>query len=98
MTIHRHLLAAEQHSAMAGNGDTANEGRGWKDLQCRARYLSNLLRYGCTDAHCRMIKRERGMHTNGGCRCIEHLAEIALDVAVCAEANANKHSAGTVMP
>jgi hypothetical protein len=72
--------------------------RSWAELQIRTREMSDLLRYGCTDAHCRMIRRPVGMHTNGGCRCVGRLADLALDVAACAEDNKHNVSLSTVMP
>lgn len=50
-------------------------------LRTKTRELYNLMRYGCTDGYCTMRPRAGGMHTNGGCRCIDRLAELSLDVA-----------------
>jgi hypothetical protein len=52
-----------------------------KELQMRARELFSLMQHGCTDGHCKMRPRKGSMHTNGGCRCVGTLADLALDVA-----------------
>lgn len=44
--------------------------------------LGDLLDFGCSDGNCKIARRRQGMHTNGGCRCIESLADLALDVAI----------------
>lgn len=50
-------------------------------LRINTRSLNDLLSYGCTDGHCVMRPRTGGMHTNGGCRCMDTLADMALEVA-----------------
>ena len=38
-----------------------------------AEQMARILEHGCSDHHCRMVKRKRGQGTNGGCRCIRDL-------------------------
>ena len=47
--------------------------------------LGSLLDFGCSDCNCKITGPRPGMHTNGGCRCIESLSDLALNVAVEAE-------------
>ncbi len=47
--------------------------------------LERLIQHGCSDHHCRLVKRPRGQGTNGGCKCIRNLKDIALMVASDAE-------------
>jgi len=67
-----------------------------------AQRLSDLLEllrilstHGCGDGFCAINGPAKGMHTNGGCRCIEHIGEIALEIALEAE-RLNKACAGAV--
>jgi hypothetical protein len=66
----------------------------YHDLRLKARMLSDLFKYGCTDGGCKMRPRTGGMHTNGGCRCMESLAELSLEVA----AEADRFTRGKPRP
>jgi hypothetical protein len=73
--------------------------RTWRELQIATRDLHRLMQYGCTNHWCRMVAREVGMHTNGPCHCVELLADLALEVAACAEDHRRRYGGeGTVMP
>lgn len=50
-------------------------------LKILCRDLRSLFNDGCTDGYCQIRPTRGGMHTNGGCRCIERLADLALEVA-----------------
>jgi hypothetical protein len=52
--------------------------------------------YGCTDGNCRINGRPAGMHTNGGCRCIGSMADIALELA--SEAERYRYRCGFKLP
>jgi hypothetical protein len=43
--------------------------------------LGAFLHFGCSDGNCKITGPRHGMHTNGGCRCIESLSDLALNVA-----------------
>ena len=66
----------------------------YHDLRIKARELESLFKHGCTDGYCKMRPKSGGMHTNNGCRCIETLADLALDVA----AEADKFGRGRGKP
>lgn len=62
------------------------------DIERHAQRLSDLLElmrtlstYGCTDGHCAINCPAKGLHTNGGCRCIRSIGELGLEIAVEAE-------------
>lgn len=59
---------------------------GFDQLRPAAMELARLLEWGCSDGSCRLVKRHRGQVTNGGCKCLRHLAELSLIVAAGAEA------------
>lgn len=45
---------------------------------------------GCQDGFCVIRGKAKGMHTNGGCRCIENIAVFALELAAEADKHANR--------
>jgi hypothetical protein len=54
--------------------------------QILASTVRHLLTNGCGDGNC-VIKKPRGMHTNGGCRCGRDLPGLLLDLAAELEAH-----------
>lgn len=54
-------------------------------VQDRGKQITELLAYGCSDGNCQLVRRLRGMHTNGGCRCYALLADLGLEMAAAAD-------------
>lgn len=43
--------------------------------------FDDLRAVGCSDGNCKMLRRYRGMHTNGGCGCVARMSDLALEIA-----------------
>ncbi len=71
-------------------------GDAYTQLRSIAVEMKRLLEHGCSDHHCRMVKRPRGMGTNGGCKCIRHF----MDLSECGvrDADAVRHIVGNALP
>ena len=48
-------------------------------------YITKILAHGCSDGNCRVTGGSRGMHTNGGCRCMRALADYGLEMSEAAD-------------
>ncbi len=53
----------------------------YTNLRPLAEEMARLLEYGCSDHHCRLVKRPRGQGTNGGCKCIRGLSWLGQSLA-----------------
>lgn len=54
-------------------------------VQEHGKQITELLAHGCSDGNCQLVRRLRGMHTNGGCRCYAILADLGLEMAAAAD-------------
>lgn len=71
---------------MKPKSDSSTSSVSSDELKEATRDLYNLLQFGCSDGYCKMRERPpKGMHTNGGCRCVDSLADLSFRVALEAE-------------
>jgi len=47
--------------------------------------LQQLLTHGCSDGYCYIKGPAKGMHTNGGCRCLREIKELSFELALVIE-------------
>jgi len=48
-------------------------------------WIDILVRHGCSDGHCDIRTFKAGMHTNGGCKCYNRLADYGIELAQSAD-------------